>query len=48
MENSIELTSTHSGVDNKKRKVKGKYIKSVDFPYKAKQLFGLGGNYEKK
>lgn len=41
MENSIELTTTH--VVPKKRKIKDKYIRCVDFPYKAKQIFGLGG-----
>lgn len=47
MENSIELTTTH--VVPKKRKIKNKYIRVVDFPYKAQKLFGLEGeNYEKK
>lgn len=49
MENSVELTTTHNVDKKKKKKLKGNLIKSVDFPYKAQQIFGLGGkNNEKK
>jgi hypothetical protein len=46
MKNSIELTTNH--VVPKKKKIKQTYIKSVDFPYKAKQLFGLGDDKNEK
>lgn len=44
--NSIELTTTHNVP--KKKKLKGNLIKSVDFPYKAQQIFGLGGKKDEK
>jgi hypothetical protein len=47
MENSIELTTTHN-VPKKKKKLKENLIKSVDFPYKAQQIFGLGGKKDEK
>ena len=46
MENGIELATTH--VVPEKRKIKDKYIRCVDFPYKAKQLFGLGDDKNEK
>lgn len=48
MENSIELTTTHNVDKKKKKKLKGNLIKSVDFPYKAQQIFGLGGKKDEK
>lgn len=42
MENSIELTTTHNVDSKKNKKIKGGLVKRVDFPYKAKQIFGLG------
>ena len=45
--NSIELTTTHN-VPKKKKKLKENLIKSVDFPYKAQQIFGLGGRKDEK
>lgn len=48
MENSIELTTTHNVDKKKKKKLKGNLIKSVDFPYKAQQLFGLGDKNARK
>lgn len=42
MENSVELTTNYN--TPKKVKLIPNCIKAVDFPYKAKQLFGLGGD----
>lgn len=44
MSNSIGLVSNYiTG-----KKISPKNIRKIDFPYKAKQIFGLGGKNEKK
>lgn len=48
MENSIELTTTHNVDSKKNKKIKSGLVKKVDFPYKAKQIFGLGGKKDEK